>query len=191
MSATLRQNNDNSTKGYKVIHPCIAAVTSTLEHLRYMQATGPVSPEEHLLSGVYFSADLSQSDVKITLQTSEKSLLNAAIDVIGTPQWLSLNIELGEGSFAVEETVGLLAETQADTPFTVWPFIRSFHAGVKYDTSFSESLPFNTTQTVTTLLHQLASGDPLADGTGYHTLVLPLPTRSSAFTLRHMRVVHN
>lgn len=174
-----------------MIHPCIAAVTSTLEHLRYMQATGPVSPGEHLLPGFYFSADLSQSDVKITVQTSQKSLLSATVDVTGTPQWLSLNIELGEGSFAVEETIGLLTQTQAGNPFTVWPFIRSSRGGIEYDTSFNEALPFDTTQSVTTLLHQLTSGDPLVDGAGYHTLVLPLPARSSAFTLHDMRVMHN
>lgn len=174
-----------------MIHPCIAAVTSTLEHLRYMQAAGPIAPGEHLLPGVYFSADLSQSDVNITLQTSEGSLLKAAIDVTGTPQWLSLNIELGEGSFIVEDSVCLLADTQSNTPFTVWPFIRSFRTGIEYDTPFSEALPFDTTQTVTTLLKQLTSGEPLVDGAAYHTLVLPLPEQDSVFTLRDMRVVHN
>lgn len=174
-----------------MIHPCIAAVTSTLEHLRHMQATGPIVPGEHLLPGVYFSADLSQSDVKITLQDAENCLLQATTEVTGTPQWLSLNIELGEGSFAIVETVGLLADTQAEDTFTIWPFIRSFRAGIEYDTPFGEALRFDATPTVTTLLHQLASGDPLADGAGYHTLVLPLPARSCAFTLRDMRVVHS
>jgi len=174
-----------------VIHPCIAAATSTLERLRHMQATGPVAPGEHLLPGVYFSADLSQSNVKITLQDAEGSLLQATTDVTGTPQWLSLNIELGEGSFAAEEILGLLAETQAEDPFTVWPFIRSFRAGIEYDTPFSEALSFETAPTVSTLLHQVALGDPLAEGAGYHTLVLPLSVRSSSFTLRDMRVLHS
>ena len=185
----LYQNNGNSTKGYKVIHPCIAAATSTLERLRHMQATGPVAPGEHLVPGVYFSADLSQSDVKITLQNAEGSLLQAIIEVTGSPQWLSLNIELGEGSFAVEETVGLLVDTQAETPFSVELFIRSFREGFEHDTPFSETLHFDTASTVSTLLHQVAPGDPLANGAGYHTLVLPLPAQNSAFPLRDMRVL--
>ncbi len=173
-----------------MIHPCIAAVTSTLERLRRMQATGPVAPGEHLLPGVYFSADLSQSDVKIVLQDAENGLLKATTEVTGTPQWLSLNIELGEGSFTVKETVGLLAEVQADTPFSIWPFIRSFRTGSEYDTPFGEALNFNKLPTVTTLLHQIELGDLLADGSGYHTLVLPLPAQSNSFELHDMRVLH-
>ena len=143
------------------------------------------------MPGVYFSADLSQSDVKITLQDAGASLLKATIEVTGSPQWLSLNIELGEGSFAVGETVGLLTDTEAKDSFTIWPFLRSFREGFENDTPFSEALHFDTAPTVSTLLHQVASSDPLADGAGYHTLVLPLPAQSSAFTLRDMRVLHS
>lgn len=171
-------------------HPCVAAITQSLSQLRADEYAGPIDPDTHLSPEVYFSIDTQQGTPQITLQELEGGLLKAALNVTGTPEWLTLNIGLGTGRFEIGDTIGLVTDFRGTDAFSTRPFIRSNRDGEAHDTALAEEMVFGGQPSISTLLHSITSEDALGYGEAFHTLVIPLPKRNLSLSLYDLRMFH-
>ncbi|MFD0859930.1 hypothetical protein [Roseovarius aquimarinus] len=158
--------------------------------MREARITGRIEAEARFSQGIYFSADTSRSTVEIELAPLEGGLFRAEITVDGAPEWMSLNISLETGDFAIGDVIGIIADLRAPDPFDIHPFIRTDHGGTCRDTPLAETLTVSSSGGTSILFHPVAASDPLTDGAGFHTLVLPLPHRSLTFDLQDFRLLH-
>lgn len=172
-------------------HPCVVSTTNTLSLLRTTDLTGPFEPDVPLSPDVYFSADTVQGMAQITLHPLEGGLVKAGLEVTGDPEWLSLNIGLGTGSFQTGDTVGIVADTRGSDSFATRPVLRSSRANDEtVDTCLAEDFIFGGLPGTMILLHPVTTEDALAYGEAFHTLILPLPKRNISLTLNDLRLVH-
>lgn len=178
----------NIYKGYDVTHPCVVFTANTIEKLRKTELSGPHDLDKRVTPEVYFSAETSQAGVEITLLPQEGGLLKAEILVSGNPEWLTLNIGLGSGNFEIGDTLGIAYDLRGSDEFSVQPFIRSSYDGVEYDTALADDFRFGALPGV--LLHPITAEVPLTYSAAFHTLILPLPKRNSAFEIRNLRLFH-
>jgi hypothetical protein len=180
----------NKDKGHIVTHPCIAATQDTLNALRAADISGHLDADTHLSPGVYFSVDRVRGNVEITLHPFDDGLLKAELKVTGNPEWLSLSIGLGTGTFNIDDTLGITADLRGVDAFSIRPFIRSARDNETHDTRFEEDLTFGDTPGTSILLHNVTSQDALSYGEAFHTLIMPLPRRDLTLNLHDFRLFH-
>lgn len=172
-------------------HPCVVSTENTIRKLRMAKVTGDVEPNKHISPEIYFSADLSHGAVSIVADPLDDGLLKATIDAKGQPEWLSLNIGLGEGAFSGGEILCFAYDFRCATPFDVQPFIRSGGAGSDTDTHIEEPFRFAAPMKAAVVMHQVYPDSPLTQDGVFHTLVLPLPlpTTVDAIEIHDLRLV--
>lgn len=169
-------------------HPCIQFANAAIATLRQSSVTGNITIGDHISPEIYFGADTEGADVSTTLHNTDTGLLNVSVEVSGDPEWLTLNIGLGSGAFQDGDTFGVVIDAQGSDSFESPAFIRSDFGTYVEDTALADPVQFGTAHGLHTLLHPFGSADPIVYGSGYHTLVLPLPHRSLSLHLRDLRL---
>ena len=174
-----------------MLHPCIVETMNTLDQLRRATIGGKAGESAHLSYNVYFCWDQQGADVDIALSSQPGHLLTADIALRGTPEWFTLSIGLGSGTFGVGDTLGLAVDLSATAAFDLAPFIRSVDGGKRHDTHLADAARIgNGTVGPALLLHTVDAHEPLAWAGSFHTLIIPLPRQSGKLELRDMRLFH-
>lgn len=171
-------------------HPCVEATTNTLESLRAATLNGQCAIHEHFSPSIYFSSNLADDQISITLLPSDNGLLKADIKLQATPKWLTLCIELGTGVFSPGDVLGLVADLRTSDPFSSSAFIRSGPNSDDSDTQLAQDLRFGAEPPVMTVLHQVTANNPLTYLSNMQTLLMPLPKRNLSFEIRDLRLFH-
>lgn len=171
-------------------HPCVDEVTNTLNQLRQTSLETTVVDGSHISYNVYFSWDIINGGVEIALKSPVGALLNADVIVRGKPKWFTLNIGLGRGKFAIDDTIGLVVDASCSVPIDLCPFVRSAESGDKHDTMLSECIKLGPNTGSSILLHTVESHEPVSWAGQFHTLVIPLPKQNFTLDLKDMRLIH-
>lgn len=144
-----------------------------------------------IVPGLYLSHDTAQGSVTLRYRSAPGQLLALEAGVTGTPRWLTLNLDLGTGRFAAGDTIGIVAELEADSDQRLGMFIRSYDGEASRDTPLTEELPVAPTRHIVTALHTVGQGDGItgskADGSeAFHMLAIALPKRALRLTLHDL-----
>jgi len=169
-------------------HPCELFTADAIATLRDAQFEQTAENNTHLSPEVYLSWDEEGNTVELTTVSETNALLSLKASVTGTPKWFSLNIGLGRGSFAAGDVIGLVVETETQTPFEATPFVRTAVADSQHaDTPALDTLAFEDGRQVITLLHTVGPDSALTTD-AFHTLVIPLPGQDFQLDICDMRL---
>jgi hypothetical protein len=169
-------------------HPLELSFASRLAALRLDHQPQHETDTLTLAQGVYFSWDAGKGDVTLDVTPETGMLMHMRAAVRSVPDWMSFNIELGDGQLAPGDILGVVAELNGGAGETMPAFIRTSRGGELSDTYLADPLEGSDTRAVRTLLHPVREGEGLAGAPGYHTLVLPLPRRDFTLELRDLRI---
>ncbi len=162
---------------------------SAVSILRSSDFSQKLENNSHIVPDIYFSWDDEGGEVDITLKSINGYMGEIWSKVSGTPGWLSLNLSLGNCSFAAGDVLGLVVELE-DCPDQNFPaFIRSMReGGAPSDTYLDEILTGSRDRAVRTLLHKVSQHSDMAGAQAYHTLIIPLPLKDFSMNLRDIRL---
>lgn len=169
-------------------HPSELFIAQTVADLRKAEFDTSVENNTPFAASLYFSWDEEHGQVVITAQSGSHDLLRADITCSGAPQWFSLNIPLGETQFAAGDVLGVIFDIDSSDAQELSLFVRSAQ-GVGYiDTHLQDMLILQEGRNICTMLHTIGPSDGLAQGAGYHTLILPLPSGNLKLALKDARL---
>ena len=169
-------------------HPSEIFVAETVAELRKADFDMQVENNTPFATNLYFSWDEEFGQVGITAQSGSDNLLDADISCSGEPQWFSLNIPLGDAEFSAGDVLGVIFDLDCPDAQDLPLFVRSARGEGYMDTYLQDMLSVKEGRNICTLLHMISPADGLAQEAGFHTLVLPLPSRNLKLTLKDARV---
>lgn len=169
-------------------HPCVAATTQTIQHLRQAALSMPVAQGVHVTPHVYFSWDEENGGASISLRSKPGRLLTADVRVQGAPRWLTLCLDLGPGQFAEGQVLGLVIRGASSVGFDLAPFIRSRQDRATQDTPLQDMARLQPKPQTVVLLHDVLSQEPLTQASDHHALILPLPRQDVTLQLHDLRL---
>jgi hypothetical protein len=156
--------------------------------LRTIVASGTAANNTEIVPGIYLSWDDTDLETAIAYESPDWAALSLDCRIGGTPRWLSLNLALAEGRFEAGDVIGLLVEGYADDSRSIALRLRSKIGDGVVDTDWEEAIALHPHNGVSAVLCSIKPGNGISGRDGYHTLVLGLPARSGALTLRNLRV---
>ncbi len=166
--------------------------SDTLDVLRREIRSGTPANGETILPGAYLGWDAEQGEVALSYDSPSWAALSLDYSVTGTPGWLSLSLVLGDGLFEPGDTLGLAVEGYADADCALVPLLRSSIGDESIDTDWSDRIELTTVNDVSVALCRFEDTaeetGSVTGRSGFHTLILGLPTQGAAITLRNLRL---
>lgn len=169
-------------------HPLEQTAARAITALRLDHSPTHEEAALYLVPGVYFSWDAGNGDVTLDIRPELGLLMQVEAKVARAPEWLSFNLEMGEGTLNEGDVLGIVAEFEGCAGVELPVFVRSSREGEIADTWLQNRFDGSDARSVQTVLHAVRGNEPLGQGQGYHTLVMPLPRRDFALELRDLRV---
>lgn len=176
------------TRQIHMTHVSELFTSNALSILRNTQLTQDIENDVHFVPDVYFSWDSDHGKTALSFKSVPGQLGTIWARVSGGPEWLSLNLSLGECTFAKGDVIGLVTELEGCDTQRFAPFIRTMRDGEIEDTFLQEGFTGSEDRAVQTALHTLEGYDPMIGRTGFHTLVIPLPRKDFQLQLRDLRL---
>lgn len=170
-------------------HPAIDASTKALDALAAAPPEGPLTPNENLVPGISLSWEEAPT-TKLMAHKTEGTLLDLEIAITGgSPDWLTFNIALGQGRFALKEALGFVyrGEIVGAAP-ELHPRIRANHRGKVFDAPLQDLWSFTAPKLPKVSLHTVTSQHEVVSKDAYHMLLVPLPRRSCRVILYELRL---
>lgn len=169
-------------------HSCETFANDAIEALAVLEAAGEAEIDGRIVAGVHPTWDEEEGTVALSYQADPEILLRLEAQVSGAPRWLTLNLDLGPGTFAPGDVIGLVADAEGDGDDALEMFVRSAAQSGHVDTELTEHLLVATQRRIATALHVVAPGDGMAETSQFHMLGIKLPKRDFRLDIRSLRV---
>lgn len=157
-----------------------------LSDLRDAVRSGTAENHVELAAGVYMSWDAEDAEVDVTYQSPDWAALSVDYTVTGRPRWLSINLVFAKGQLDAGDVLGLVIEGYAREGIALPLRLRSMVDGENYDCDWGDTVELLPENGVSVALQTLETG--IVGREGYHTLIIGLPLRDMALTIRNIRV---
>ena len=169
-------------------HSCETFADGVLGALAAYQGSGAVENGMRIVPSFYPSWDEERGTVALTHEAGPDNLLRVEANVTGEPRWLTLNLDLGGGSFEVGDVIGVVADVEGDGEFALEMFARSTSEHENTDTEFADKLPVSTARGVGVIMHTVGPGDGVLTTDRFHMLIIRLPRRDFRLEMREMKL---
>lgn len=170
------------------MHSCETFANGVLGALGSYQGVGAIENNHRIVPGLYPGWDEEHCAVTMTHTATPEDLITLEGKVTGQPRWLTLNLDLGSGTFEAGEVIGLVADIAGAGAYSLELFIRTSAEDGNIDTVLAERLPVSTTPRVVNVLHTVGPDDGVVASDRFHTLAIRLPQFDFRLEMRAMRL---
>lgn len=167
-------------------HSCETFANGVLEALGAYQGTGALENNARIVPGLYPSWDTANGTVTLNHEAGPENLCRLEAKVAGQPEWLTLNLDLGDGSFEAGAVIGIVADVAGGSDLSLQMFIRTSAEQGGVDTGLTERLPVSASRRVVTVLHTVGADDGVAATDRFHTLAIRLPRHDFRLEIHDM-----
>lgn len=168
-------------------HPFELAVRHRTAALRAQTTVTQTNGHLALAPGAYVVWDAEGGAATVTSHPLADGLIHLTADITQPPDWMSFNIELGDGALVPGDIMALVVDLSGCGGHDFAPFVRTSQNGDLRDTPL-EPMTGAPDRALRTVLHQTHARAALTGTWGYHTLVLPLPLGPFALSLHGLRL---